>query len=98
MSAFVTDGSDLPLTGERTVPGLAEENYWFRRHEVVYRRLVGRWAGRDDQPPIHHLVAAGPERKSTRLNFSHLGTSYAAFFLKKKKTRNMAYHTCAPEI
>ncbi|MDT5011173.1 MAG: hypothetical protein QOH57_2790 [Mycobacterium sp.] len=37
----------LALTGERTVPGLAEENYWFRRHEVVYRRLVGRCAGRD---------------------------------------------------
>src|SRR5258707_13926364 len=47
MSAFVTDGPDLPLTGERTVPGLAEENYWFRRHEVVYERLVGRCAGRD---------------------------------------------------
>jgi SAM-dependent methyltransferase len=37
----------LPLTGERTVPGLAEENYWFRRHEVVYQRLVDRCAGRD---------------------------------------------------
>ena len=29
----------LPLTGERTVPGIAEENYWFRRHEVVYAAL-----------------------------------------------------------
>src|SRR3984957_16678406 len=47
MSAFVTDGPDLPLTGERTVPGLAVENYWFRRHEVVYRRLARRCAGRD---------------------------------------------------
>jgi SAM-dependent methyltransferase len=47
MSAFVTDGPDLPLTGERTVPGLAEENYWFRRHEVVYERLAERCAGRD---------------------------------------------------
>jgi SAM-dependent methyltransferase len=37
----------LPLTGERTIPGLAEENYWFRRHEVVYQRLAGRCAGRD---------------------------------------------------
>ncbi len=37
----------LALTGERTVPGLAEENYWFRRHEVVYRRLAGHCAGRD---------------------------------------------------
>ena len=34
----------LALTGERTVPGVAEENYWFRRHEVVYRRLAGRTA------------------------------------------------------
>jgi SAM-dependent methyltransferase len=37
----------LALTGERTVPGLAEENYWFRRHEVVYRRLAGHCADRD---------------------------------------------------
>ena len=37
----------LPLTGERTVPGLAEENYWFRRHEVVYERLAARCAGLD---------------------------------------------------
>jgi SAM-dependent methyltransferase len=39
--------SSLPLTGERTIPGLAEENYWFRRHEVVYERLASRCAGRD---------------------------------------------------
>lgn len=39
--------SALPLTGERTIPGLAEENYWFRRHEVVYQRLAHRCAGRD---------------------------------------------------
>ncbi|ANY05671.1 class I SAM-dependent methyltransferase [Pseudonocardia sp. HH130630-07] len=30
----------LPLTGERTVPGIAAENYWFRRHEVVYTAIV----------------------------------------------------------
>lgn len=24
------------ITGERTVPGIWHENYWFRRHEVVY--------------------------------------------------------------
>jgi SAM-dependent methyltransferase len=47
MSSFVTDGPDLPLTGERTVPGLAEENYWFRRHEVVYQQLADRCTGRD---------------------------------------------------
>jgi SAM-dependent methyltransferase len=52
MSSFVTDGpagpeGALPLTGERTIPGLAKENYWFRRHEVVYQRLRDRCAGRD---------------------------------------------------
>ncbi len=41
------------LTGERTIPGLAEENYWFRRHEVVYQRLADRCAGRD-------VLEAGP--------------------------------------
>ena len=49
MSAFSVHepSADLPLTGERTVPGLAEENYWFRRHEVVYQRLAQRCVGRD---------------------------------------------------
>ena len=27
----------LTLTGERTLPGIVEENYWFRRHEAAYR-------------------------------------------------------------
>jgi SAM-dependent methyltransferase len=30
----------LPLTGERTVPGVPEENYWFRRHEAAYLALA----------------------------------------------------------
>src|SRR5205814_4957617 len=33
--------------------------------------------------PLAHLRA--PDRKSTRLNSSHLGISYAVFCLKKKK-------------
>lgn len=28
---------DLPLTGERTLPGIWHENYWFRRHQAAYR-------------------------------------------------------------
>jgi SAM-dependent methyltransferase len=42
-----TSGPWLPLTGERTIPDLDVENYWFRRHEVVYQRLAQRCAGRD---------------------------------------------------
>lgn len=30
----------LPLTGERTVPGVRHENYWFRRHEAGYQALL----------------------------------------------------------
>ena len=36
----------LPLTGERTVPGIAEENYWFRRHEVAYLATASRVSGK----------------------------------------------------
>lgn len=39
--------SELPLTGERTIPGLDVENYWFRRHEVVYLRLAPLCADRE---------------------------------------------------
>lgn len=35
----------LPLTGERTLPGIPEENYWFTRHVAAYAFAVGR-AGR----------------------------------------------------
>jgi SAM-dependent methyltransferase len=35
-----TDTTPLPLTGERTVPGIVHENYWFRRHEVAYLHLA----------------------------------------------------------
>lgn len=32
--------ASLPLTGERTVPGVWHENYWYRRHEAAYRFLL----------------------------------------------------------
>ncbi len=35
----------LPLTGERTVPGIPVENYWFRRHEAAYLDLVPHCVG-----------------------------------------------------
>jgi SAM-dependent methyltransferase len=30
----------LELTGERTLPGIPAENYWFRRHEAAYEALL----------------------------------------------------------
>src|SRR5205085_8887298 len=38
--------TELPLTGERTVPDVPEENYWFRRHEAAYRFARERVRGR----------------------------------------------------
>ncbi|APU13353.1 class I SAM-dependent methyltransferase [Actinoalloteichus fjordicus] len=35
----------LPLTGERTLPGIARENYWFRRHEAAYLALLPHCRG-----------------------------------------------------
>jgi SAM-dependent methyltransferase len=48
------DASDLPmesypeliLTGERTLPGVREENYWFQRHLVAYEFLLGSAEGK----------------------------------------------------
>src|SRR5947199_10182583 len=45
---------------------------------VLASRPVGAIEGRD----------AGEDRKSTRLNSSHLGISYAVFCLKKKKKKH----------
>lgn len=35
----------LPLTGERTLPDVPEENYWYRRHVAVYEWIAARCAG-----------------------------------------------------
>lgn len=37
--------TELPLTGERTVPEVADEAYWFSRHVVAYDLAVQRGAG-----------------------------------------------------
>src|SRR5882724_6171801 len=41
----------------------------------------------DTGPPPPPTSSYRPDRKSTRLNSSHLGISYAVFCLKKKKNR-----------
>ncbi|GAA4544621.1 class I SAM-dependent methyltransferase [Amycolatopsis samaneae] len=45
MTTPATRAEALHLTGERTVPGIAEENYWFRRHEAAYLALLPSCAG-----------------------------------------------------
>jgi SAM-dependent methyltransferase len=36
----------LELTGERTLPDVPEENYWYRRHLVVYEWIAARLGGK----------------------------------------------------
>ena len=36
----------LALTGERTLPDVPEENYWYQRHLVVYQWIAARAHGR----------------------------------------------------
>jgi len=50
----VPTSPSLPLTGERTAPGVAAENYWFRRHEAAYR-----WLARELPVPGAVVVEAG---------------------------------------
>jgi 2-polyprenyl-3-methyl-5-hydroxy-6-metoxy-1,4-benzoquinol methylase len=35
----------LELTGERTLPDVPQENYWYRRHLAVYEWIAGRVGG-----------------------------------------------------
>ena len=37
----------LALTGERTLPDVPEENYWYRRHQAVYEWIAARCEGLD---------------------------------------------------
>src|SRR5205814_10226861 len=63
-----------------------------RLRELLLRRLVGVGGGRQSEREREHVELHAPmvraDRKSTRLNSSHLGISYAVFCLKKKKEHN----------
>src|SRR5690606_41128746 len=54
--------------------------------EHVRRRLINRY-GPAAGGRIWHLPAVDRDRKSTRLNSSHVKSSYAVFCLKKKNAR-----------
>ncbi|HVV09903.1 class I SAM-dependent methyltransferase [Amycolatopsis sp.] len=45
MSTSSARAEALHLTGERTVPGIPEETYWFRRHEAAYLALLPHVSG-----------------------------------------------------
>src|SRR2546426_7485674 len=74
-----------------------------------YTTLFRSHARARDLAPLEHDAAArgalearddvqqrGLDRKSTRLNSSHLVISYAVFCLKKKKTKNRVRQSTRP--
>src|SRR2546426_8840940 len=57
-------------------------------YTTLFRSRVPHGPGRQVQPVAAHRRGAGRrDRKSTRLNSSHLVISYAVFCLKKKKKK-----------
>src|SRR2546426_7818994 len=75
------------LVAPRQVPG----QEWFRTTPLATARP--RKKGRDNGESSS-LGARGRDRKSTRLNSSHLVISYAVFCLKKKKKINNNFIIC----
>src|ERR1700742_4683779 len=76
----------LHLTGERTLPDVPEENYWFQRHLVVYRWIAERVHGRRvvdlacgegyGSAELGRTAAAVAGDDATRGAFAHAGAKY----------------------
>src|SRR5256885_11748473 len=74
------------------------EIYTLSLHDALPISRDGRHAGaagRHQDGP-RPLQGHRPDRKSTRLNSSHLVISYAVFCLKKKKKQNTQYPRIHP--
>src|SRR5438045_7752877 len=72
-----------PEPASMTTAGLPRPACWTcRRHPPTSTSLPG--GGGSEEPS---RVAPLADRKSTRLNSSHLGISYAVFCLKKKNNK-----------
>src|SRR3989454_9203306 len=61
------------------------------RDEEVVKHPPSSLPGQARNERVHDPFQAHPDRKSTRLNSSHLVISYAVFCLKKKK-KNIEYN------
>src|SRR5438045_7132763 len=81
-TGLVSDAAVIGLIGDLgQVQIEGRERHLVRRVLVQLAAMIrahGEWAGGHEGHPL--------DRKSTRLNSSHLGISYAVFCLKKKKT------------
>src|ERR1039458_10788290 len=78
---------DMPVSIQLNLPGL--EDYPGPPYAVTRSRTLNSSFHRRPSRATHHNCR---DRKSTRLNSSHLGISYAVFCLKKKKKQHHKTH------
>src|SRR5205814_9888526 len=77
----------LPIYAQRQ-PGVARADVFatLLRADTTRDLIARRWLHAIPRDmPVAVVVTLNEDRKSTRLNSSHLGISYAVFCLKKKK-------------
>src|SRR5690606_40239323 len=94
LHSFPTRRSSDLLAGSRTRSRRAIQQHAPSRR-AIQRHLDGqaaarrRYAASRARPLSIHRGAAAADRKSTRLNSSHVKISYAVFCLKKKKYKEI---------
>src|SRR5207249_8978214 len=83
--------SDLSRASARSPCSSARVSLAWVQSRRAWRRSTAR-----ARPPSSASTEAARDRKSTRLNSSHVSISYAVFCLKKKKNTRNAHETNNP--
>src|SRR5438477_4732140 len=68
--------------------------------DLIILDMLDGWFRRDGPrpPPVLIITREWADRKSTRLNSSHMSISYAVFCLKKKNSRFQAMSRSTPPL
>src|SRR5690606_40425461 len=77
--------AEMAATGERAHENLRVGGVAHHAHAVAQHRAAAERAGWINGDDADFSLRRAPDRKSTRLNSSHVKISYAVFCLKKKK-------------
>src|SRR5690606_38842098 len=88
VSAADTTRRALEMTGKASEKSLTQEERAVAALDLAYERAgktVGDYERTQDSAANSARRGLGPDRKSTRLNSSHVKNSYAVFCLKKKQ-------------
>src|SRR5207253_3514235 len=79
----------LPISRIPARRGLSHANGDLQEHgrgtQEFQQPVRGKRSYREQHQEVHRLPGGAADRKSTRLNSSHVAISYAVFCLKKKK-------------